>query len=305
MSWLRPDALEFIPNFTPHEDAPLAYARIDDHDDDHDDYPGDIEPASSADCMEEADEEEGGDEVLDYLEEEGYTHMSPQDLLQSLAPDLPPEAVLSILTSNDFRLEPALEALLALQLSASTPASGGAAPTPRSSPPKQVCRHFLEGNCRRSDCWYSHDLKDVVCKYYLRGACSKGPACEFSHGEGVVERVESRVQTAPVPPRAVVSAVRAGDFPALKPGPGPRQKLDFWGPTIPFADIAKKKSPHPPPRATSAPAPATHHRHSTRLVEARWVSTGDTLAATYARFRGDAIQAAIEMKTSLTPSITS
>jgi hypothetical protein len=50
---------------------------------------------------------------------------------------------------------------------------------------KQVCRHFLLGQCYRSDCWFSHDPEMLICKFYLRGICYKGSGCEFSHGEGL------------------------------------------------------------------------------------------------------------------------
>ena len=43
------------------------------------------------------------------------------------------------------------------------------------------CVFFLEGNCRRSDCKYSHDLSSITCKYWLEGFCFKGEMCPFSH----------------------------------------------------------------------------------------------------------------------------
>ena len=30
----------------------------------------------------------------------------------------------------------------------------------------QICRYFLEGNCFRKDCWYSHDLDNRICKFW-------------------------------------------------------------------------------------------------------------------------------------------
>lgn len=51
------------------------------------------------------------------------------------------------------------------------------------------CVFFLEGNCRRSDCKYSHDLSNITCKYWIEGFCFKGELCPFLHsfkipGEG-------------------------------------------------------------------------------------------------------------------------
>lgn len=43
------------------------------------------------------------------------------------------------------------------------------------------CVFFLEGNCRRSDCKYSHDLSSITCKYWIEGFCFKGESCPFMH----------------------------------------------------------------------------------------------------------------------------
>jgi len=43
------------------------------------------------------------------------------------------------------------------------------------------CVFFLEGNCRRSDCKYSHDLSKITCKYWIEGFCFKGEMCPFLH----------------------------------------------------------------------------------------------------------------------------
>lgn len=43
------------------------------------------------------------------------------------------------------------------------------------------CVFFLEGNCRRSDCRYSHDLSKIICKYWIEGFCFKGELCPFLH----------------------------------------------------------------------------------------------------------------------------
>lgn len=43
------------------------------------------------------------------------------------------------------------------------------------------CVFFLEGNCRRSDCKYSHDLSNIPCKYWIEGFCFKGEMCPFLH----------------------------------------------------------------------------------------------------------------------------
>ncbi|WVO17660.1 hypothetical protein L204_105357 [Cryptococcus depauperatus] len=45
----------------------------------------------------------------------------------------------------------------------------------------KMCRYFLAGECRRSDCRFSHDLDRAMCRFWLRGHCAKGPNCEFLH----------------------------------------------------------------------------------------------------------------------------
>lgn len=45
----------------------------------------------------------------------------------------------------------------------------------------RVCRYFLAGECRRSDCRFSHDLDNrAVCRYWLKGHCAHNP-CNFLH----------------------------------------------------------------------------------------------------------------------------
>lgn len=47
------------------------------------------------------------------------------------------------------------------------------------------CVFFLEGNCRRSDCKFSHDLSNITCKYWIEGFCFKGEMCPFLHSFNV------------------------------------------------------------------------------------------------------------------------
>lgn len=58
----------------------------------------------------------------------------------------------------------------------------GAGPTGQASPSTRLCKYYLQGNCLRSDCRFSHDLSKAVCKFWLRGHCLKGEGrCEFLH----------------------------------------------------------------------------------------------------------------------------
>ncbi|KJE88940.1 hypothetical protein CAOG_00508 [Capsaspora owczarzaki ATCC 30864] len=47
-----------------------------------------------------------------------------------------------------------------------------------------ICTFFLTDQCRRADCWFSHDLTEVQCRFWLAGRCHKGAACPFLHGVG-------------------------------------------------------------------------------------------------------------------------
>ncbi|SNX87023.1 uncharacterized protein MEPE_05733 [Melanopsichium pennsylvanicum] len=56
-----------------------------------------------------------------------------------------------------------------------------AAPSSSGPGPNRVCRYYLAGECRRSDCRFSHDLDNrTVCRYWLKGHCAHNP-CNFLH----------------------------------------------------------------------------------------------------------------------------
>ncbi|GFQ90206.1 uncharacterized protein TNCT_353091, partial [Trichonephila clavata] len=49
-------------------------------------------------------------------------------------------------------------------------------------PRKRPCSFFLQGNCTRSDCKYSHDVSTITCRFWKEGSCFKGITCPFYHG---------------------------------------------------------------------------------------------------------------------------
>eukprot|EP01134_Creolimax_fragrantissima_P007552 CFRG7552T1 len=46
----------------------------------------------------------------------------------------------------------------------------------------RVCRHWLQGQCFRANCWFSHEAQDTTCRFWLKGQCIKGVHCPFTHG---------------------------------------------------------------------------------------------------------------------------
>ncbi|KAK2712207.1 uncharacterized protein LOC136025037 isoform X2 [Artemia franciscana] len=44
------------------------------------------------------------------------------------------------------------------------------------------CMYFVEGECRRADCQFSHDLGAIPCRFWLEGGCFKAESCPFRHG---------------------------------------------------------------------------------------------------------------------------
>ncbi|KAI8973839.1 hypothetical protein BDF20DRAFT_677894 [Mycotypha africana] len=81
---------------------------------------------------------------------------------------------------------------------------------------RQVCRHFLAGECYRKDCWFSHDLQDKICKFWLQGSCLKGNACEFSHNIDLQE-IANKITTTTTSalPTAVTNLYNSEEYPAL------------------------------------------------------------------------------------------
>ncbi|WVQ80977.1 hypothetical protein IAT38_003084 [Cryptococcus sp. DSM 104549] len=149
----------------------------------------------------------------------------------------------------------------------------------------KMCRYFLAGECRRSDCRFSHDLDRAMCRFWLRGHCAKGPNCEFLHNfpanldVSALSNAMSRVELSSE--GYARSSSPSGyqqheDFPDLassRTTRGPR----FDPSRNRFANAVKRAAPAPPPRdfpRTVSPGPgaftAEHRpaavpRASTRL----------------------------------------
>jgi hypothetical protein len=47
--------------------------------------------------------------------------------------------------------------------------------------PKRPCSFFVEGECRRPDCKFSHDLGSIPCRFWIESSCFKGKIFDLFH----------------------------------------------------------------------------------------------------------------------------
>jgi len=52
---------------------------------------------------------------------------------------------------------------------------------PAAAQRRRPCSFFVEGECLRTDCKFSHDLAAVTCRFWIESSCFKGDACPFLH----------------------------------------------------------------------------------------------------------------------------
>ncbi|PKI84193.1 hypothetical protein MVES1_002339 [Malassezia vespertilionis] len=62
----------------------------------------------------------------------------------------------------------------------------------------RVCRYFLAGECRRSDCRFSHDLNKALCRFWLREQCLNDP-CLFLHDFDAFTALVASMSIKPAP----------------------------------------------------------------------------------------------------------
>ena len=132
----------------------------------------------------------------------------------------------------------------------------------------RMCRYFLQGECRRSDCRFSHDLDRALCRFWLRGSCAKGPNCEFMHelpsgfDPNVLSNAMSRVTlghdgSAPRSP----GQYGGDEFPDLSGGRFGRSNGRFDPSRNRFANAVKRIAPVP----TMPSLQVTGHRQTAAL----------------------------------------
>ncbi|KAI8989475.1 hypothetical protein BDB01DRAFT_782014 [Pilobolus umbonatus] len=234
--------------------------------------------------------------------------MSTLQMMQTIFSDLSDEQLNEALDKHDYDVDRAIESLLN---------NTQVNPLQSTTKKRQVCRHFLAGECYRKDCWFVHDLQEKVCKFWLQGSCLKGDLCEFSHGIDIQE-VASKINLPHVhkKPESVIQ-FNEGDYPELshtktqkiQPKQGTveeefpslaaaaqmKKKPVKTGP-INFAEAAKKKGQ---PVNNKRPQKSKLHNHShsnislhqlKQPIQIPWLEAGSALNSLYMKEREQAIE---------------
>lgn len=95
-----------------------------------------------------------------------------------------------------------------------------AAPSPSGPGANRVCRYYLAGECRRSDCRFSHDLDHrAVCRYWLKGHCAHNP-CNFLHDYDALNQLAT----------GIVSGLHVNDVSGQRSA-STLEPSDSWGPS--------------------------------------------------------------------------
>ncbi|KAI7902175.1 uncharacterized protein BX663DRAFT_511976 [Cokeromyces recurvatus] len=143
--------------------------------------------------------------------------MSTLQMLQTIFSDLNDEELIDTLEKYDYDVDRAIEALLSQKLPSVTTNTIVTSNHSDDIIPKkrQVCRHFLAGECYRKDCWFSHDLQDKVCKFWLQGSCLKGDSCEFLHKIDIQE-VANKMALPEIKTKKEQVKLNQNDYPELK-----------------------------------------------------------------------------------------
>jgi hypothetical protein len=111
--------------------------------------------------------------------------MSTLQMLQSIFSDLKDEELSATLENYDYDMDRAIESLLkshttndnndanaslpilsSTQSNTTSSSSSNTTAVLLGGKKRQVCRHFLAGECYRKDCWFVHDLSEKVCKFW-------------------------------------------------------------------------------------------------------------------------------------------
>ncbi|KAF9565649.1 hypothetical protein EC968_004045 [Mortierella alpina] len=92
--------------------------------------------------------------------------MTPLEMLVMIIRDVSPDKIEKAFAKAGYDFDRALEALMSERFKPADSDLLAQLPQPQGDiRSTQTCRHFLQGNCFRKDCWYSHDLDSMVCKF--------------------------------------------------------------------------------------------------------------------------------------------
>ncbi|KAK4689359.1 hypothetical protein P7C73_g739, partial [Tremellales sp. Uapishka_1] len=137
---------------------------------------------------------------------------------------------------------------------------GARSPGPQQIGGTRMCRYYLAGECRRSDCRFSHDIDRALCRFWLRGHCAKGPNCEFLHHlpnnmdphalSSSLNRMDITSEGSSRPSTPPVSYQPPDEFPDLLAARLSRSSGRFDPSRNRFANAVKRATPAPVPLAS-------------------------------------------------------
>ena len=167
-------------------------------------------------------------------------------------------------------------------------AGGGAA---------RVCRYFLGGECRRSDCRFSHDLNKALCRFWLRGQCLNDP-CAFLHDYDALTSLASGISLSdapeapepepppPPPPRTRdPHATRWAAAAARPKHADARQRVARGEAAVALGGARAPQRPAAPSEAAPAPAPRPSAAGLRPPTLVPTLATGTALASEFAKRR--------------------
>ncbi|KOS13780.1 hypothetical protein Malapachy_1954 [Malassezia pachydermatis] len=124
--------------------------------------------------------------------------------------------------------------------------------------PVRVCRFFLAGECRRSDCRFSHDLNRAFCRFWMRGQCLNDP-CQFLHD---YDALSTLAQNPEIAPKEVLSVPEAPPSPPPLPRPTWDASQTRWAAA---AKAGLQATPPPVFRPSSTSSKTTMPARSARI----------------------------------------
>jgi DNA-nicking Smr family endonuclease len=163
------------------------------------------------------------------------------------------------------------------------------------------CRHWLQGQCYKRDCAFSHDVGDVTCRYFLmqQGCAMIDNGCPFKHTVTVTARAPATATASDVPLGASALLGEAAAFPSL-PGAKSATATSSYGRSE-YAKAVQRPPAWPPTAFPSSSSSSGSKRGSASsqlagsasVLPADWVDSGTSVAADYAKLREEARSLAI------------